>query len=247
MYCDFVGGLAVDEDADRDRTIGPGRRVTRSSALLTNWTLAGFTSELFQRTSDAAAKFAPQIWTTLPPVVFPDDGERPPIDGVPSASSGVSSSSMTGSPPPVPGSGSLVEPVVLPSPLVAGSSVLPVGGAGGTSAGGGVSVVGDGTWPVVDLPSSVRPATNALVSGAPPPLTAWVRNSSRLPLPLMTGAPLAPGRSIRPSWLKRRVTEPNCRSKMKMSRTWLRSLGAQLPMKTWALLAAVANTTKRPS
>ena len=60
---------------------------------------------------------------------------------------------MSGSPPPVPGSGSAVVPVVLPSPLVAGSSVLPLGGGGGTSAGGGVSVVGDGTPPVVDLPS----------------------------------------------------------------------------------------------
>ena len=47
----------------------------------------------------------------------------------------------------------MVLPVVLPSPLVDGSSVLPVGGGGGTSAGGGVSVVGDGTSPVVDLPS----------------------------------------------------------------------------------------------
>ncbi len=121
------------------------------------------------------------------------------MNGVPSASSGVSSSSTTGSPPPVPGIGLSRVAGRVPSPLVDGSSVLPVGGAGGTSAGGGVSVVGDGTWPVVDLPSSVRPSTTRRGVDAPPPLTAWVRNRSRLPLPLMTGAPLAPGRSQPPS------------------------------------------------
>src|SRR4051794_36058686 len=158
----------------------------------------------FQRTPWAGAKFPPWISTMFPPVVGPAFGESPPIDGVPSASSGVSSTSTIGSPPPGPGSGLVGVAGGFPSPLVARSSVLPVGGAGGTSAGGGVSVVGEGTSPVVDLPSPLTASVTAEVAAVidagdapplPPALTACVRNSSRLPLPLSTGAPLAPWNS----------------------------------------------------
>ncbi len=233
------------------KPVGDGGAVTRTSALLTK--VKGIDAP-FHRTVvwPPGWKFAPQISTSLPPTVVPDDGESAPIDGVPSSSSGSSSTSTTGSASPVPGSGSVVLPVVLPSPLVAGSSVLPVGGGGGTSAGGGVSVVGDGTSPVVDLPSpETAVSTTALATVLPgadgPPLfTACVRNSSRLPLPLMIGAPLAPGNSPWPSSLRRRVTVPSWRSQMKMSRARLKSCELQISS-TLALPATVANTTKRPS
>src|SRR5215203_5035443 len=116
--------------------------------------------------------------TRAPPAVGPASGDKPAMNGVPSASSGVSLRSMTGSPAPVPGSGSVVLPVVLPSPLVAGSSVLPLGGGGGTSGGGGVSVVGDGTCPVVDLPSlETALSTIARATDEAPLFTSCVRHS----------------------------------------------------------------------
>src|SRR5262245_45294904 len=143
-------------------------------------------------------------------------------------SSGSSSISVSGSSAPAPGPGVVGVPVDDPSPLTSGSSTLPAGGTGFTTGGGGSGAVGEGTVPVVDLPSST-PATIAPPCGAEPPaFDPEVTNTSFAPLALMRGSRLGPGRLPPPGATLNRRVVPLKRSRRKTSLSPLVSSGTRL-------------------